>query len=154
LLILGVDPGLESPGFAVWSVVHGQHVYYAAEPPPYPCDVVVVESGWPHGPMGKVQMWGLGFRACMQLLSAPLTANGARHTIKPKAWRAALGGLPANAPKAVIVARLRQIRYRDVPGIADVSDDIIEARGIAEATAILLARKFKKDRQGLVEVKR
>lgn len=152
-LILGLDPGTESPGFAVWSVLHGMIVYVGRHPPLWPVDAIVTESGWPHGKMGKTQMWGLGWRAAWQTRDClDRSPDAAVYTIAPKAWRAALGGLPANAPKAVIVARLRVLRYRDVS--SDWTDDMVEAAGLAEAGAIILARPFKKDRKGLKEVKR
>lgn len=151
--ILGIDPSEEKPGFAVWSTLHNAIIYAGAKPPPFRCDAAVVESGWPHGKAGKVQMWGLGFDAGWRLCAA---AADELYTIAPKVWRAALGGLPANAPKAVIVARLRELRYRPRHGaLVDTwTDDVVEAAGIAEATAIMLARPFKKNRKGLVEVKR
>ena len=153
MLILGIDPSAAKPGYAVWSVVHGMIIHAASEPPPYRCDVAVVESGWAHGKMGKVAMWSLGFDAAWRLLDAPADR---KFTIAPKAWRAALGGIPANAPKAVIVARLRELRYRPRHGalVDSWTDDVVEACGTAEATAMMLARKFKKDRKGLKEVVR
>ena len=152
-LILGLDPGTESPGFAAWSVLHQAIVYAAATPPPWAVDAIVTESGWAHGPMGKTQMWGLGWRAAWQTRDClDRSPEAAVYTIAPKAWRAALGGLPANAPNPIIVARLRILRYRDVSSAW--TDDMVEAAGLAEAGAIVLARNFKKDRKGLTEVKR
>ena len=188
--VLGIDPGTDSPGFAVWDTDtaygRGAIIWAAPQPPPFACDVVVVEAGWPHGPMGKVQMWGLGFRAAWQMRDCLDGSPSARaFTIQPKTWRAALGIL-SNPPKAVIVARLRELRYKAYVQAAsgvdggwtdDIearlrelrykaymqaatgvdggwTDDVVEACGIAEATAIVLGRQFKKDRKGLTEVVR
>ncbi len=151
MLILGIDPSGERPGYAVWSVLHQQIVFADVIPPAFVCDAAAVESGWPHGKAGKLQMWGLGLDAGWRLCSATAAA---KYTIAPKVWRAALGGLPANAPKPVIVARLRVLRYSGYVNEPSWTDDVVEAAGIAEATAIMLSRQFKKDRKGLVEVKR
>lgn len=149
-LVLGIDPSAAAPGYAVWCTDSARLIHAATEPPCFPCDVAVVESGWPHGKAGKVQMWGLGLDAGWRLCAA---AAQDKYTIAPKAWRAALGGLPANAPKDVIVARLRMLRYKAYDA-STWTDDVVEAAGIAEATAILLARPLKKNRTGLKEIKR
>lgn len=148
--VLGIDPSAESPGYAVWDTSTSTILYARDVAPEFACDIAVVESGWCHGKMGKVQMWGLGLDAGWRLCSA---LAHTKYTIAPKAWRAALGGLPANAPKAVIVARLRVLRYR-VYDTTAWTDDVVEACGVAEATAILLSRPIKKNRTGLKEVHR
>lgn len=162
-LVLGIDPGTESPGFAVWDVGTGtlpsaaapmKLVYAAPKDPPFQVDAIVCESGWPHGPMGKLGMWGLGWRAAWQMRDALEGSPSATcYTIAPKAWRAALGGLPANAPKPVIVARLRLLRYRGYVNAERWTDDVLEACGIAEAAALILGRPLR-DREALKEVKR
>lgn len=164
-LICGIDPGTESPGFTVIDTVTQQVVWSASTPPPFAVDVAVVESGWAHGPMGKLQMWGLGFRACMQLMSVhlipydlhPPDALGGRFKITPDCWRTAIPGLARTGvaqrlPKDVIVNRLR-LMY-GLPKLEDggPSDDVVESRGIAEGAMHVLARKLKKDRKGLVAV--
>lgn len=159
MLCLGIDPSAAAPGYAVWSIgpghLAGILIHAGTEPPIYRCDVAVVERGWTHGAMGKDGHWGLGFDAGWRLALADAPV---KYTIRPKAWRAALGIL-SSPPKAVIVARLRTLRYahylQAAPGLdGGWTDDVVEACGIAEATAILLSRKFKKDRNGLTEVKR
>lgn len=157
-MVCGVDPSAERPGYAVWSTdpVSGQQaiVWAAVTPPPYPVDVIACESGWAHGPMGKLQMWGLGLDCGWRLRGlADASPNAVVYTIAPKAWRAALGGLPANAPKEVIVARLRMLRYRGYVNAESWTDDVVEACGIAEAAAIILSRLLKKNREELKEVK-
>lgn len=159
MLICGIDPGTKSPGFTVIDTITQRVIWSAATPPPYPVDVAVVESGWAHGPMGKLQMWGLGFRACMQLMSvplldlAPLHSESARFKITPDCWRTALpnfrkGDAAKRLSKDVVINLLRQ-RY----GLtSDASDDIVESRGIAEGAMHVLARRLKKDRKGLVAV--
>lgn len=170
MIICGIDPGTKSPGFSVFQTdMHGpgvgQWLWCDDCPPPFLVDMAVVESGWTHGAMGKLAMWGLGFRACMQLMSvrvrpvAHSTAGALRYTITPDAWRDALPKIPGQLtiqsrhPKEVTVNRLR-IRY----GFAKLedggpSDDVVESRGITEGAVHMLARQFKKDRKGLKEVK-
>lgn len=155
-LICGIDPGTESPGFAVWCTHTGRFTYAAPVPPAFAVDLAVVESGWSHGAMGKVQMWGLGFKAARQLLSVQLNpgVDGAvqRYHLKPDAWRAALG-LQANFPKHVCVGRLRLLRYRAYAQAATMwTDDVVEACGVAEGAALLMLQPLKKNRKGLVEV--
>jgi hypothetical protein len=153
--ICGIDPGTDSPGFAVWDTVEGRHTYAGRVPPKEPVDVVIVECGWPHGPMGKLALWGLGWRACTQTLSVPLRFApdcDQRFKITPDAWRVALG-LNPSYPKDVCVNRLRLIRYRNavIPS-AECTADMIEACGVAEGGAVVLARRLKKDRKGLTAV--
>lgn len=163
MLICGIDPGSASPGFTVINTATGNVLWSAAAPPPFAVDVAVVESGWAHGPMGKLQMWGLGFRACMQLMSvplldlAPLHSESARFKISPDCWRTALpnfrkGDAAKRLSKDVVVNLLR-LRY-GLPRAEDggPSDDIVESRGITEGAMHVLARRLKKDRKGLVAV--
>lgn len=165
-LICGIDPGTESPGFTVIDTSAGFVTWCSDKPPPFAVHAAVVESGWPHGPMGKLAMWGLGFRACMQLLSVhlipydlhPLGALGGRFKIAPDCWRSALPDRPGQLtiqprqPKTVTVNRLR-LRYNFAPlDAGGPSDDIVESRGICEGAVHVLARKLKKDRKGLVAV--
>lgn len=157
MLIGASDPGAESPGFAVWDTDLGRHVYVSATSSNFPvCDVTVVESGF-IGRMGLKAMWGLGFCACHCLYAMPCT--GDRYTIRPDgaaSWRAALPVRPGlhakfdGLPKDVAVARLR-IRYGVRAG-AEATDDMIEAMGIAEAAAAILARPKAKDRKALKRV--
>lgn len=149
--LVGIDPGTDSPGFAYRLPIRdGIGVYAMAySRSDWLVDIAVVECSWPHGPAGKAAMWGLGFRAACQLLSVPLSSGGVRYRITPDAWRTALG-LPANLPKRVCVARLR-LRYGHAT--LNETDDVVEARGIAEGASIILARPLKKNRKGLTEVK-
>jgi hypothetical protein len=156
--VLGIDPGADSPGYAVWNAWEERHTYVGAECPSTEMfDVVVVESGWV-GKMGRQAMWGLGFNAGWRIYQASSLIDLA-YTIRPdgpNGWRSALPvRLSYHAkldglPKAVIVARLR-VRY-GVTAPAGATDDMIEAMGIAEAAAAILARPLAKQRRALRKV--
>ncbi len=169
--VLAIDPGQKSPGYAVWESDAGRHVYVGSECPPLGrlgIDAVVVESGF-IGRIGKLGMWGLGFGAGRRLEQALTRAeadgwhNVPAFTIRPDGatgWRAALPPKPGTfqkydgLPGDVIVARLRE-RYAHVGGWDDVqhTDDMIEAMGIAEAAAAILARPKASQRRSLKPVK-
>lgn len=157
-MIIGAsDPGTgKGAGFALWQTGIGL-IYVSEFPPTIAVDVAVVESGF-IGRMGKQGMWGLGFSACWCLLSIPLKDGGKRFTIRPdgqSGWRAALpevdgmhkkfDGLPGD----VIVNKLR-LRYQ----MTSRSEHQVEACGIAEAAAAIMARPKAKDRKALKAVKR
>lgn len=133
---MGIDPGM-SPGYALWSTMHSRLVHFGDIDPGH-CGAhhIAVEGGW-IGPMSKQAMWTLGCRARGRLdraLAANPTAVG--YVLPPRVWRGV--HWPSNGdrlPKDIIVARLRQ-KY----GLAaDVPDDVVEACGIAEALAVLVA---------------
>lgn len=154
MLICAIDPGLESPGFAVWDTATGRHVYVGASAPGFSVAVAVVESGF-IGRMGLKAMWGLGFRASWQLRDVVASQL---YTIRPdgkSGWRAALPSRERGfmtfdgLPKDVLVSRLRH-RYQ---APADWTDDMVEACGIAEAAAAILARPKASQRKALKPVR-
>ena len=158
MLICGIDPGLDSPGFAVWDTCAGRHVYVGSSAPTFGVDVAVVESGF-IGRIGKLGMWGLGFRACWQLRDVQ---TDVRYTIRPDGktgWRAALPLKPGSFQtyygndKAVIVNRLRHRYQMRNPEDGAWTDDMVEACGIAEAAAAILARPTRRSRQALKPVR-
>lgn len=167
--VLGIDPGTAGEGYAVWDSNEGRHVYIGVDPPPREmlvlCDALVVESGF-IGRMGLKSMWGLGFAAGCAL--AYQFARGIFqcgigincYTIRPdgaQGWRAALPPRPGQhqkfdgLPGDVIVGRLR-VRYGLEP--SRTTEHEVEACGIAEAAAAILARPKAKDRRALKAVKR
>jgi hypothetical protein len=156
MLILGIDPGVESPGYAVWCSEQQRHVYIGSECPSMRVDCAVVERGF-IGRIGKLGMWGLGFGAGWRICQASAIAS-ACYSIRPDGktgWRAALPELPDafkkydGVPKAVCVARLR-VRY---VATSRPTDDMIEACGIAEAAAAILARPKASQRKALKPVR-
>lgn len=168
MMVLGLDPGQESPGYAVFDSDAGQHIYVGSDPPPRGLlnglTALVVESGY-IGRMGLKSMWGLGFCAGAQLsyqfarCAYQIGYTPPCFTIRPDGklgWRAALPDRPGfkqfdGLPKDVIVARLR-VRYGE-PDERFTSDDMIEAMGIAEAAAAILARPKAAQRRALKAVK-
>lgn len=146
-LVLGIDPsGTTGAGYALWGSIL---VWTASEAPTSGAryDHAVVEGPWAHGPMGKVAMWGLGFDAAWRLA----TVNAERKFIlRPDEWRAEWGDLLLGKPKSVIVARLR----RELGLGPNVTDDCVEAAGIAGAWARRLARAGTKGLRRGCEVKR
>ena len=147
MIVLGIDPSAEAPGYAVWDTDAGRHVYWGVDPWKLGhADVAVVErGGWRGGRMGSLACWGLGFDAAWRLKEVDATQ---KYVVTCKAWREALE-IPNRLSKTVIVNRLRR-RYQD----QESTDDVVEARGVAEATAIILARPLKKNRAGLKEIRR
>ncbi len=167
--VLAIDPGQKSPGYAVFDDWGDQHVYVGSTcPTEIEIDFVVAESGF-IGRIGKLGMWGLGFGAGWRLRDALaiIEADGRARPvfiIRPDGaagWRAALPPKPGTFQKYdglhgdVIVARLRE-RYSPVGGWDEVqhTDDMIEAMGIAEAAAAILARPKASQRRALKPVKR
>jgi hypothetical protein len=149
VLICGIDPGTASPGFAVWETESRRFIHVGRFPWPGQAHAAAVEAGQVHGKAGKLQMWGLGWIACVQMRSVKVVDESARFSVKPDAWRVALG-LNPRYPKDVCVNRLR-LRYRHCAP-EGATDDMIEAMGIAEGSAIILGRPLKKDRKGLTAV--
>lgn len=152
-LILGIDPGVESPGYAVFCTKQQRHVYVGATPPGH-CNVAVVERGF-IGRIGKLGMWGLGFGAGWRLAREVERHGCDAYSIRPDGktgWRAALPLKPGSfqtydgKDKAVIVNRLRH-RYGLSP--SEHTDDMVEACGIAEAAAAILARPKASQRKAL-----
>lgn len=171
MLILGIDPGVESPGYAVWDAERQLHVYIGAHcPTALAVDAVAVESGF-IGRMGLKSMWGLGFGAGWRLCEAVVLTTrecgsvlGDRiYTIRPDGktgWRAAL--IQRNSrdfavydglPKDVLVHRLRHRYQMRNPEDGAWTDDMVEACGIAEAAAAILARPLAKNRKALKPVR-
>lgn len=175
MIVLGIDPGAAGAGYAVWDSdavqCGGAPIYIGTTcPTAMAVDVIVVESGF-IGRMGLKSMWGLGFDAGYRLADALYTLSLAGsfnlesnlYTIRPdgvNGWRAALPprpDLPAAArfarydglPGDVIVARLR-LRY----SLPDATEHEVEACGIAEAAAAILARPTRLARRALKAVKR
>lgn len=169
-LVLGIDPGVESPGYAVWDSEQKRHVYVGAHcPTAVAVDAVVVESGF-IGRMGLKSMWGLGFGAGWRLCEAAVLTThecgsvlgGRIYTIRPdgaQGWRAALPVRPGEfstfdgLPKDVLVNRLRHRYQMRNPEDGAWTDDMVEACGIAEAAAAILARPLAKNRKALKAVK-
>jgi hypothetical protein len=174
MIVLGLDPGQESPGYAVWDSDQRRHLYVGATCPDYTeVHAVVVESGF-IGRIGKLGMWGLGFGAGWRLHEASCLLFGVNteapppcFSIRPDGatgWRAALPAREGlhkqldGLPKDVVVARLRVRYQRSAPQgawdqLPHATDDMIEAMGIAEAAAAILARPKAKDRRALKAVK-
>jgi hypothetical protein len=147
-LYLGIDPASTTqPGYAVLDVstrggalaVECVQVHYLSDqPPPGPVDVAAVEGQWFGGPMGAQRTATLAFDAGYRLasVSAPL-----KYRIPPQAWRKVLWPTNgSNLPKAVVVARLRQLLGLEDRG----TDDEIEAAGIALAVARSAAKSLRK----------
>lgn len=146
-LVLGIDPASTTqPGYAVLDCsppralgYQDVKVLYLGElPPPGPVDVAAVEGQWFGGPMGAQRTATLAFDAGYRLakVEAPV-----KYRIPPHAWRTVLW--PANGsnlPKAVVVARLRQMLDLESRG----TDDEIEAAGIALAVARSTSKGLKK----------
>lgn len=179
MIVLGIDPGAAGAGYCVWDselkpYTGGGAIYIGATPPTFPVDVAVVESGF-IGRMGLKSMWGLGFSAGSALAWVHAQhafmhgRNVDCYTIRPDGplgWRAALpvrDDLPPNArfarydglPGDVIVARLR-LRYglTDLTSHTEHTEHKVEACGIAEAAAAILARPKATHRRALKAVKR
>lgn len=160
VIVGAIDPGADSPGYAVFDSDAGAFTWINDFPPAMACDAWVVESGW-IGKMGRQAMWGLGFNAAWRLMQASqLSPAPKRFTIRPdglNGWRAALP-IRANGhtkldglPKSVIVARLR-VRYAAALA-GGATDDMVEAMGIAEAAAAILARPRAAERKALKPVR-
>ncbi len=140
-LYLGIDPASTTqPGYAVLAFdgPEPRVVYIGEYPPPGAVDGAAVEGQWFGGPMGAQRTATLAFDAGyrLALVSAPL-----KYRIPPQAWRKVLW--PTNGdslPKAVVVARLRQLLDLESRG----TDDEIEAAGIALAVARSTAKGLKK----------
>lgn len=155
MIIGGGDPGnTTGHGLAVWCTDRGLLWWGQEWPAGTQLDHFVVEGPWAHGPMGKVQMWSLGFAAAELLFAAPAARKFVQ---RPDEWRSELG--LKGKPKSVIVKRLR--RDLDiVPTDAAVdshrrgTDDEVEAAGIAGAWARRLARAGTKGLRRGCEVKR
>ncbi len=162
--VLAIDPGAAGAGYCVWRGDLGI-TRVCSTCPPDAVDVIVVESGF-IGRMGRQAMWGLGFDAGWRLHEAQSINPAAKmFTIRPdgvNGWRSALPPKPGafqkydGLPGEVIVARLREryaVMFRGVDWGA-LSEHEIEAMGIAEAAAAILARPKAKDRKALKPVKR
>lgn len=168
MIVLGIDPGAKGAGYCVWDSEQNAPVYIGSERPLLwegMLDAIVVESGF-IGKMGRQAMWGLGFdaswRMCEIVCNRELRCK--LFTIRPdgvNGWRAALPPKPGGhqrydgLPGEVIVARLRH-RYQ-LPALnqdGSYTEHEVEACGIAEAAAAILARPKAKDRKALKAVKR
>lgn len=162
MIVLAIDPGAAGAGYAVWDSNLQRHTYIGTTCPlTMGFDAIVVESGF-IGKMGLKSMWGLGFDAGWRLHDALMRSRsgGRCYTIRPdgvNGWRAALPERPGFAkrfdglPGDVIVAKLR-VRYEFTP--EQPTEHEVEACGISEATAAILARPKAKDRKALKAVKR
>lgn len=164
--VLGIDPGVESPGYAVWCTEQQRHVYVGSEPPPQAtcvtCAAAVVERGF-IGRIGRLGMWGLGFGAAWRLSAVTFGGHSVRaYTIRPdgkSGWRAALPVRPGEfntfdgLPKDVVVNRLRHRYQMRNPEDGAWTDDMVEACGIAEAAAAILARPKASQRKALKPVR-
>lgn len=164
--VLFIDPGAESPGYAIFDSELDCHTYVGRERPiraNVPYDVVVVESGFV-GRIGRQGMWGLGFGAAWRAAAASFNGSLPTYTIRPdgkSGWRAALIERPGcfkqydGPPKAVVISRLRD-RYnamsRDDRRTEDWTDDMVEACGGSEAAAAILARPKASQRKALKPV--
>jgi hypothetical protein len=149
MLILGIDPsGTTGAGYAYWGTEQGLISWATEASGGFKYDFAVVEGPWTRGnKMGRVHMWGLGFDAAWRLA----TVNADRKFIlRPDEWRAEWGELLLGKPKSVIVARLR----RELGLGPDVTDDCVEAAGIAGGWARRLARAGTKGLRRGCEVKR
>ncbi len=145
MMVLGIDPASTTqPGYAVLDVSHlggalvARVVYLGEYPPPGPVDAAVVEGQWQGGRASPMAVAALAFDAGYRLakVEAPL-----KYRIPPQAWRKVLW--PTNGgslPKAVVVARLRQLLDLESRG----TDDEIEAAGIALAVARCAPKAMKK----------
>lgn len=170
MLILGIDPGVESPGYAVWCTAQKRHVYVGSRlPVEQYWHAAVVESGF-IGRIGKLGMWGLGFGAGWRLYEAYAERPpAALYKIRPDGkagWRAALPPKPGTFQEYdgctgdVIVNRLRH-RYEfrsceaeaQFDGVPWQTDDMVEACGIAEAAAAILSRPKASQRKALKPVR-
>lgn len=161
MIVLGIDPGAKGAGYACWDSGANELLYVGPEAPVgiFP-DVLVVESGF-IGRMGRQAMWGLGFDAGWRLCEIATRSSAMLFTIRPdgvNGWRAALPPKPGahqkfdGLPGDVIVARLRMRYGHDACG--HCSEHQVEACGIAEAAAAILARPLAKDRRALKAVRR
>jgi hypothetical protein len=166
--VLAIDPGAGGAGYCVWDGALGfPAVSVLSRLPSDAVDVIVVESGF-IGRMGRQAMWGLGFDVGWRLHEAWLAncALGPRlYTIRPdgpNGWRAALPAKPGTflkydgLPGDVIVARLRERYEKTLRGVdwSALPEHQIEAMGIAEAAAAILARPKASQRRALKPVKR
>lgn len=142
-IIAGIDPsGTTGHGLALWCTERGLlwcgldwdvRPYANEKAPGSPTvDHAVAEGPWPHGPMGKVAMWSLGFDCAWRLASVSAQR---KFILRPDEWRAEWDLV--GKPKSVIVNRLR--RDLGLPG-AEITDDMVEAAGIAGAWAKRLER--------------
>ncbi len=155
--VLAIDPGAAGAGYCVWRGDLGI-ARVCSTCPLDPVAVIVVESGF-IGRMGRQAMWGLGFDAGWRLHEAHSINPAAKMlTIRPdgvNGWRSALPPKPGafqkydGLPGDVIVARLRD-RY----DMRSASEHEVEAMGIAEAAAAILARPKASQRRSLKPVKR
>lgn len=159
MIVLGIDPGAKGAGYCLWS---GRPLGVSVDLHPMwtqVVDAIVVEEGF-IGVMGKKGMWGLGFDAAWRMAEARVRFPHAKLLrIEPTAWRKALPEAHGtfkcytSGDGDVIVNRLRD-RYRRIYGIAPETEHEVEACGIAEAAAAILARPKAKDRRALKPVKR
>lgn len=161
--VLFIDPGAESPGYAIFDSKLDCHTYVGRVCPApradiIPYDVVVVESGFV-GRIGRQGMWGLGFGAAWRAAAASFNGALPTYTIRPdgkSGWRAALPLKPGSfqtydgKDKATIVNRLRH-RYGLSP--SEHTDDMAEACGGSEAAAAILARPKASQRKALKPVR-
>lgn len=146
-LIVGRDPGeTTGAGTSVWCTDRGLLWFGDELPEGSTFDHAVVEGPWV-GPMGKVQMWGLGFFAGWWLGEVSATR---KFILRPGEWRVEWNAAWVSKPKSVIVGRLR----RDLKLPETATDDQVEACGIAGGWARRLARAGTKKLRRGCEVKR